>query len=245
MKNRTVFITGASHGIGEEIARTFSKKNYRIVLNYFKSREEAKNLENELKNQGVDTLAIQGDVSNSLDVKNMVKKANDFLGHIDILVNNAGIALTKLLNDTTEDEWDKVFAVNVKGIFNCCKEVLPQMIKRKSGKIINISSILGIVGGSLEVAYSASKAAIIGFTKALCKEIGPSNITVNCVAPGLINTKMNKSLTADDINSLKDNTSLARVGSSQDVANAVLFLASEKANFITGEVIKVDGGLII
>ena len=245
MKNQTVFITGASHGIGKEIARTFSKDNYRMVLNYFNSKKEAEKLEKELKSHGVDALAIHGDVSNSSDVKNMIKKANDFLGHIDILVNNAGIALTKLLIDTTEKEWDEVFKVNIKGIFNCCKEVLPQMIRRKSGKIINISSILGIVGGSLEVTYSASKAAIIGFTKALSKEVGPSNITVNCVAPGLINTKMNKSLTENDINSLKDSTPLARIGSSQDVANVVLFLASEKANFITGEVIKVDGGLMI
>lgn len=245
MQNKTVLITGASHGIGKEIARVFSKEGYRVALNYFHSEKEAKSLEKELKLAGHDAIAIKGDVSKSLDVKNMIEKATDFLGHIDVLVNNAGIGLYKLFCETTENEWNEIFKVNVTGVFNCCKEVLPHMIKRKSGKIINISSILGLVGGAMEVAYCASKAAIVGFTKALSKELGPSNINVNCIAPGLINTKMNNYLSASDINNIKESTSLLRVGSTEDVANAALFLASNKSNFITGEVLKVDGGLVI
>ena len=245
MQNRTVLITGASHGIGKEIARVFSKEGYRVALNYFHSEKEAKSLEKELKLAGHDAIAIKGDVSESLDVKNIVKKATSFLGHIDILVNNAGIGLYKLFCETHKNEWEEVFKVNVTGTFNCCKEVLPQMINRKSGKIINISSILGLVGGAMEVAYCASKAAIIGFTKALSKEVGPSNISVNCIAPGFINTKMNDHLNAIDIKNIKESTSLLRVGSPEDVAHAALFLASNKSDFITGEVLKVDGGLII
>ena len=245
MKNKTVLITGASHGIGKETARVFSKEGYRVALNYFHSEKEARSLEKELKSVGHDALAIKGDVSKSSDVKNMVKEATDFLGHIDVLINNAGVGLYKLFCETTEEEWEEIFKVNVTGAFNCCKEVLPQMVNRKNGKIINISSILGLVGGAMEVAYCASKAAIIGFTKALSKEVGPSNINVNCIAPGLIKTKMNKNLSTNDINNIRGNTPILRVGFPEDVANAALFLASNKSNFITGEVLKVDGGLII
>ena len=240
-----MLITGASRGIGREIAKVFSKNCYKVVLNYFKSEKEAKNLEKELRNSGCDALAVCANVVNYLEVQNMVKEAISFLGRIDTLVNNAGISIGRVLGDTSEEDWNEIFDVNVKGTFNCCKSVLPEMIERKKGKIVNVSSILGIVGGSCEVAYSASKAAIVGFTKALAKEVGPCNININCVAPGLIDTEMNKNLNKNDLESLRGKTSLCRIGTVQDVANAVLFLSSEEANFITGQILQVDGGLVI
>ena len=244
MKNKTALITGASGGIGSEIAKVFAKNGYRLILNYYKSKKEAEGLEKDLLNLGYDALAIKADVSDFLETEDMVKKALKFLGKIDVLVNSAGVCLQKLLHKTESKEWDYVFDVNVKGVFNCCKAVLPTMIHERSGKIINISSIFGLKGASLEVAYSASKAAIVGFTKALAKEVGPSSINVNCVVPGVINTKMNKNLSNGDMEVLRNSSSLLKIGLPRDVANAVLFLASKEANFITGQTIIVDGGLI-
>ena len=184
-------------------------------------------------------------MSQKNEVETMMNNVSKFANHIDVLVNNAGIASHKLFFDTSEKEWDALFDVNVKGIFNCTQAVLPEMIRRKNGKIINVSSILGVGGASCEVAYSATKAAVIGFTRALAKEVGPSNITVNCVAPGLTDTDMNKNFNKDEIEGIRLNTPLGKIGTPSDIANAILFLASENANFITGQVLCISGGLII
>ncbi|HOV42272.1 MAG TPA: SDR family NAD(P)-dependent oxidoreductase, partial [Oscillospiraceae bacterium] len=186
----TVLITGASRGIGRETAKLFSKNGFNVVINYNKSEKDALELLSEIKNAA----AIRADVSNRKEVFEMIEKANSIFGGIDILVNNAAVAGQMLFQDISEEEWDRIFDTNVKGAFNCTQAVLPHMLHKKSGKIINISSIWGITGASCEVHYSASKAALIGFTKALAKELGPSGITVNCVAPGIINTDMNSSI---------------------------------------------------
>lgn len=243
--NKTVLITGASHGIGKAIAKIFAENNYRIIINYNKSNEAAKNLESYLKSIGCDCIAIQANVADESSVISMIREAKKFTNKIDVLVNNAGIALSKLLCDTTFKEWNTIMNTNITGTFNCCKYIVPEMIKNRCGKIINISSIWGIYGASMEVAYSTSKAAIIGFTKALSKELGPSNINVNCVAPGVIDTKMNSNLSDEDIEEIKNATSLGCIGTPKDIAETVLFLASESSNFITGQVISPNGGFPI
>ena len=243
--NKTVLITGASHGIGKAIAKIFAENNYRIIINYNKSNEDAKNLESYLKSIGCDCIAIQANVADESSVISMIRESKKFTNKIDVLVNNAGIALSKLLCDTTVKEWNTIMNTNITGTFNCCKYIVPEMIKNRCGKIINISSIWGIYGASMEVAYSTSKAAIIGFTKALSKELGPSNINVNCVAPGVIDTKMNSNLSDSDIEEIKNATSLGCIGTPKDIAETVLFLASESSNFITGQVISPNGGFPI
>ena len=191
------------------------------------------------------TAAYQADVSEKTEVEEMFRKAEQELGKISALVNNAGIAEQILFSDITEEKWDRMFAVNVKGAYNCTQAVLPSMIHEKYGRIINVSSMWGISGASCEVHYSASKAALIGFTKALAKEVGLSGITVNCVAPGVIGTDMNAAISGEILEELKENTPLNRIGTSEDVAEAILFLASDKASFITGQTLSVDGGFIL
>lgn len=242
---KTVLITGASRGIGREMAKLFSTNNYNVAINYFKSEEEADNLYNHLLDKKYNIIKVRGDVRNRIQIDNMVNTIYSQFGNIDILVNNAGVAQQKLFMDISEDDWDLMFDVNIKGMFNCCQSVLPKMINNKKGKIINISSIWGLTGSSCEVHYSASKAAVIGFTKALAKEVGPSNIQVNCVAPGIIQTDMNSHLNTSTIEELKTNTPLGVLGSARDIAEVVLFLASSKANFITGQVISPNGGFVI
>lgn len=239
---KTVLITGGAKGIGKEITEIFAENDFRIVINYNRSENLAKNLESQLKSKGCDCVCIQADVSDEKSVSNMMEKTLKFTNKIDVLVNNAGINLSKLFCDTTFSEWNHIFATNVTGIFNCCKAVVPSMIRNKSGKIINISSICGQHGISMEVAYSASKAAVIGFTKALAKELGPSGINVNCVAPGLIDTEMNAYLTEEDMMELKNATPLGRIGTPREIAETVFFLASEKSDFITGQIISPNGG---
>jgi len=237
----TVLITGASRGIGRETAKLFSKNGFNVVINYNKSEKDALELLSEIKNAA----AIRADVSNRKEVFEMIEKANSIFGGIDILVNNAAVAGQMLFQDISEEEWDRIFDTNVKGAFNCTQAVLPHMLHKKSGKIINISSIWGITGASCEVHYSASKAALIGFTKALAKELGPSGITVNCVAPGIINTDMNSSIPNEVMDALKEETPLGKIGYPEDIANTIFFLASKKADFITGQVISPNGGFLI
>ena len=189
--------------------------------------------------------AYPADVSDKTEVEEMFRKAEQELGKISALVNNAGIAEQILFSDITEEKRDRMFAVNVKGAYNCTQAVLPSMIHEKYGRIINVSSMWGISGASCEVHYSASKAALIGFTKALAKEVGLSGITVNCVAPGVIGTDMNAAISREILEELKENTPLNRIGTSEDVAEAILFLASDKASFITGQTLSVDGGFIL
>lgn len=242
---KTVLITGASRGIGKETATLFANEGYNIIINYFKSEMKAKLLASELIAKGLSAVAIKANVANKNEVEEMFSTAKKIFGTIDILINNAGISQQKLFNDITESEWDEIFKVNVKGMYNCIKLALPDMIRNHTGKIINISSIWGITGASCEVAYSASKAAVIGITKSLAKEVGPSGITVNCVAPGVIETEMNNNLDEETICSLKSETPLGVIGTPWDIAQSLLFLASEKANFITGQVISPNGGFII
>ena len=243
--NKTVLVTGASRGIGKEIAILFAKNNYNVAINYFSNENSAEILCQQLQELHCNVIKLQADVSNREQVEIMVNKIYNQFGDIDILVNNAGIAQQKLFTEILISDWDKMFDVNVKGVFNCCQCVLPKMIQNKQGKIINISSVWGITGSSCEVHYSASKAAVIGLTKALAKEVGLSNIQVNCVAPGVINTDMNSSLDSNTIQELKDQTPLGIIGAPIDIAEMVLFLASDKANFITGQVISPNGGFLI
>lgn len=242
---KTVLITGASRGIGREIALKFAGEGYNVVLNYNSSEKKAKELANQIEKCGVGCLVLKADVAIESEVKDMVDVALKQFGKIDVLVNNAGVALSKLFQLTTTDEIARVFGVNTFGVINCSKAVVPSMVSEKCGKIINISSIWGKVGASMETIYSASKGAVISFTMALAKELAPSGISVNCVCPGVIDTDMLLEYTEDDKKELKEQTPLNRLGTPQDVANAVYFLASDNATFITGQVITVDGGFAL
>ncbi len=237
MKN--VLITGGSRGIGAACVEEFSKNGYRVFLNYNKSGEAAEALR-----ERTGCVMIKADISNSADVSRMIEKIHEY-GKIDVLVNNAGIAEQKLFSDITEDDWDRMFNINMKGMFLVTKAVLPDMIYKKSGKIINFSSVWGISGASCEVHYSASKAAVIGFTKALAKELGLSGINVNCIAPGVIDTDMNSHLDDETRKELCDETPLSRFGTARETARLALYLASKDADFITGQIISPNGGLII
>ena len=238
MKN--VLITGASRGIGKAISEEFSRNGYRVFLNYNKSEKEAQKTASK-----TGAVLVKADVSDYNEVKKMADFIHKNYGKIDVIVNNAGISQIKLFTDITEDDWDRMFNINIKGMYIVTRAFISDMISNKNGSIINISSMWGITGESCEVHYSASKAAVIGFTKALAKELGPSGINVNCVAPGVIDTDMNSHLSEEDLNNLKEETPLCRTGSTEDIAKTVYFLASEKANFITGQVISVDGGIVI
>lgn len=239
---KTVIITGASRGIGAETAKLFAKNGYATIINYNNSQEQAMALKQQLESQGCCVDLFKADVSVYDECQAMVQYVIKKYKRIDVLVNNAGIAQIKPLFDVSEDDFDKMMNINFKSVFNMCKIVSDYMVSQKSGKIINLSSVWGEVGSSCETVYCASKAAVIGFTKALAKELGPSNINVNCVAPGFIQTDMNSCLDQQDIQQIVEETPLARVGLPQDVANAILFLAQESASFITGQVMHVGGG---
>lgn len=242
---RAAIITGSSRGIGAAIAIKLAEKGYNIVINYNNSRSEAMEVLEKVRKTGVMAIALKGDVSNYEESKYVVKKALEEFTHIDVLVNNAGVSMHKLFTDMVPEESSKILGVNLGGVFNFSGLVLPSMIKRHSGKIINISSVWGITGAALESVYSASKAAVIGFTKALAKEVGPSGINVNCIAPGVIDTDMNKNLSEEDIKKLIDNTPLEKLGMPEDIANIVAFLCSDEAEFITGQIISPNGGFLI
>lgn len=238
---KTVVVTGASKGIGRAVAKEFANNGYNVVICYNKSVSDAQQLLNEIS-QTTRAIAVKVDVSNEDDVKNMVEITKKTFGKIDVLVNCAGVSDTRLLIDSTKDDYDFVFDTNMRGTYNTCKLVGREMLSNQSGKIINISSIWGLRGGSCESVYSASKGAIIAFTKALAKELGPNGINVNAVAPGFIQTDMTKYVTEEIRQEIMDNSALGRLGTPEDVAGVVSFLASEKSNFITGQVISVDGG---
>lgn len=239
---KVAIITGASRGIGRACAIKLAKENIKVIANYNQSKEQAEELKKELAEQGIEIDIFKCDVSKRLEVKEMVEFALSKYGKIDILVNNAGIAQEKLFTDLTDEDIDTMIDTNLKSVFYVTQEVIKDMINRKEGCIVNISSVWGITGGSCEVHYSATKAGIIGMTKALAKEVGPSNIRVNAVAPGLINTEMNKNLTQLDIEELEKEIPLKRMGTPEDIANAVNMLIQN--TYITGEVIKIDGGWI-
>ncbi|MEG1547313.1 MAG: 3-oxoacyl-ACP reductase FabG [Clostridia bacterium] len=243
--SNTVLISGASRGIGRAAALAFAKSGYKVGVNYNRSKADALSLIAQIAALGGQAEAVQADVSDYGAAQSLVDQISHKLGCIDVLINNAGISCDKLFTDTTPADWADVFAVNVTGAYNCIRHVLPQMLSAKHGCIINVSSIWGLVGGSCEVAYSASKAALIGLTKALAKEVGPSAIRVNCVAPGVIYTDMNAQLSKQDLLELKAQTPLQCLGTPQDVAELLLFLASPGAAFITGQVVSPNGGFVI
>ncbi len=237
---KTVLITGGSRGIGKAMVEAFSANGYAVAFTYKNSENEAKSLA-----EYTNSLAIRADSTLEEDVKQAVIVALRELGHIDCLINNSGVSSFSLFTDITLDAWNSIFASNLTGAFLYSREVLPSMISRKCGKIINITSVWGLVGSSCEVHYSATKAALIGMTRALAKEVAPSGITVNAIAPGVIDTDMNKQLSQADRDSLIEETPLQKIGKPLDVAHAALFLASDGADFITGEVINVSGGFVI
>ncbi len=238
---KTVLITGGSRGIGRAMVELFSKDGYAVAFTYKNSKNEAKNLA-----EIYGALAIRADSAKESEVIEAVSLAERELGHIDCLINNAGIASFSLFTDVSLDEWNDIMSVNLTGAFLYSRSVIPAMIRRGYGRIINVSSMWGLVGSSCEVAYSTSKAALIGMTRALAKELGPSGITVNAIAPGLIDTDMNrKTLTDEDIAVIVKDTPLERMGMPLDVARAALFLADDGASFITGDVMNVSGGLVI
>lgn len=243
---KTVLITGASRGIGAASAIYFAKMGYDVAINFRKDEASAKGVLEKIESLGRKGLLLKADVSNEAAVTNMMTDATQYFGKIDVLVNNAGIAKQALFTDVTEEEWNRLFSVNVGGMFHTISAVLPQMIHRKEGAIVNVSSIWGICGASCEVHYSASKAAIIGATKALAQELAPSNIRVNCVAPGVVDTEMNHNLSPEDLKNLEQETPLGRLGTPEDIAKAIYFLAeNDCSSFITGQVLSPNGGFLI
>ena len=243
--SETVIVTGASRGIGKACALAFGKSGANVIINYTRSKEKAEELCEDISKLGGRALPFCADVADRKAVDEMIAFAHSNFGSISILVNNAGIAEQIMFCDITEEKWDRMFAVDVKGVYNCIQAALPDMIHNKSGRIINISSMWGITGASCEVHYSAAKAAVIGMTKALAKELGPSGITVNAIAPGVISTEMNGNISEEIMSELKEETPIGRIGTPEDIAETALFLASPKASFITGEVISVNGGFVI
>ena len=244
---KTAIVTGASGGIGLAITKKLVKNGYFVIAQCNKNVNMLNELREELSDFGLQEyiFPIKCNFNNKEEVENFVNVIEKSFKHYDLVVNNAGIALYKLINETTLEEWDNIFNVNVKSAFITTNAVLGKMIEFQSGNIINISSIWGEKGGSLEVAYSASKSALIGYTKALAKEIGPSEIRVNCICPGVINTPMNARLTNEDMQEIISNTPLNRIGSPSEIADLVEFLSSENSAFITGQIITVDGGFTL
>lgn len=237
---KVVFITGGSRGIGACAVRRFASLGYMVAFTYLKSEKEALALASE-----VGALAIKADVSSSDEVTNAINLATLQYGKIDILINDAGISEFSLFTDITDEMWKRMIDTNLSGVFYASRAVLPQMISQKSGCIINISSMWGEVGSSCEVHYSASKAGVIGLTKALAKEVGPSGIRVNCITPGLIKTDMNAMLDDATLNEIKEETPLGRLGEADDICNALVFLADDASSFITGQILGVNGGFVI
>lgn len=237
---KTALITGGSRGIGAACARRLAAEGYRVAINYNQSCQQAEALAEELGG-----IAVQADVADPEQVKTMVDTVLDKFCQLDILVCNAGVSHIGLLSDMTDEEWRRLFAVNVDGMFYCCRAAIPHFVHRKCGRIVTVSSMWGQVGASCEAAYSASKAAVIGLTRALAKELGPSGISVNCVAPGVIDTEMNLELSAQDLDALREETPLGQIGTAGQVADAVWFLCGGQSDFITGQVLGVNGGLVV
>lgn len=237
MKN--VLITGASRGIGAATARIFAKNGNRVFINYNKSKSSAEALASEIGG-----IAVQADVSDSARVSDMFEYINSVCGGIDILINNAGIAMFSMFDATSDDDWHKMLDTTLSAAFYCTKKALPHMIHQKNGCIVNVSSVWGITGASCEVAYSAAKAGLIGMTKALAKEVGPSGIRVNCIAPGVIDTDMNAMLSGETLDTLKEEIPLGRLGTADEVAETIYFL-TESGRYITGQVISPNGGMVV
>lgn len=245
LEGKVALVTGASRGIGREIAFELAREGAAVAVNYAGSEAKALNLVEEIKAIGRDAFAIQGDVSNSEAVTEMVKATIEMFGKLDILVNNAGITKDNLLMRMKESEWDDVININLKGVFLCTKAVTRQMMKQRSGRIINISSIVGVSGNAGQANYVAAKSGVIGLTKTAAKELSSRGITVNAVAPGFITTDMTDKLTEDVKTEMLKQIPLARFGEPKDIARTVVFLASEDSSYMTGQTLHIDGGMVM
>lgn len=238
---RKVIITGGSRGIGAATVRRFARNGDKVVFIYRSSTEAAKKLCAEYRN----VYSVQADISSSAQAQGAIDKAVELLGGCDILVNNAGIAQSKLITDITDDDYKKMLDTNLASAFYCSRSIIPEFLKTHKGVIINISSMWGEAGASMEVHYSAAKAGLIGMTKAMAKELGYSGIRVNCVSPGMIDTDMNSCYDKETVESITEEIPLNRIGTPEDIANAVFFLASEEASYITGQILSVNGGMVV
>lgn len=241
--SKTALITGASGGIGSAAARALADDGFNLVLCYNSNEQAAVSLAQSLCDK-TDVICRRMNVARREDAEKVFQDATDIFGGVSVLINNAGISQQKLFTDITDSDYNRMMDVNVKGVFNCCQCAVPYMVSRKSGKIINISSMWGVCGASCEVHYSAAKAAVIGMTKALARELAPSNIQVNCIAPGVIDTPMNSCFSADELNALRQETPMGRFGSPEEVAALISFLAGNGSDYITAQVIGVDGAFI-
>ena len=245
LSEKVAIVTGGSRGIGKEVAKKLASLGSNVVINYISTEEEAINTKNEIESLGVKCLVAKCDVSKSEEVNKMVEMSIKEFGHVDILVNNAGITKDGLLMRMKEEDFDKVIDVNLKGVFNCTKAVTKHMIKRRYGKIINITSIVGIIGNIGQSNYCASKAGVIGFTKSTARELASRNININAIAPGFIDTDMTKVLSDELKQNMLNNIPKNTFGTPEDIANVVAFLASDISSYITGQVINVDGGMVM
>ena len=245
LKGKCAVITGSTRGIGKAIAIKYASLGCNIVINYRSEKDEvnARELSDEIGKLGVDTLIVKANIGDFEEAKNLVEKAKEKFGKVDILVNNAGITKDNLILRMNESDFDDVINVNLKGSFNCLKAVTPIMLKQKHGKIINMASVVGVIGNPGQVNYCASKAGVIGMTKSLAKELGGKNINVNAIAPGFIDTDMTRVLSEDQKKNILSQVPLKRLGLASDIANVAAFLASEDSDYITGQVIHVDGGM--
>lgn len=243
IQNKTVIVTGGSRGIGASIVKLLARENYHVVLNYNQSEEKAREIKQELQEEGLTIEIFRADVSKREEVKKLIQFTLEKFNTIDVLINNAGISQIKLFTDITDEEWSKVIQSNLTSVFYCSQETLPIMIHNKNGCIINISSIWGITGGACEVAYSVTKAGIDGMTKALAKELGPSNIRVNSIAPGIIDTDMNREYTESEKEEIKKEIPLEKIGKTIDIARCVRWLIEDE--YTTGQVISPNGGWVI
>ena len=239
---KTAIITGASKGIGAVIAKRLNELNYNLVLNYRSSTDAMEELINNFTNKETKNVIVKCDISNYEDAKRLIDEAYSNFGTVDVLINNAGITKDNILPLMTEDEFDQVIDTNLKGTFNCCKHIARRMIKQKQGRVINISSVVGLAGNAGQVNYSASKAGVIGMTKSMARELGKRNILVNAVAPGFIKTEMTDKIPEDLKAEMMKNIPLQRLGEPSDIADCVEFLISNKASYITGQVLSVNGG---
>lgn len=241
---KTVIITGGSGDIGAATVSLFAKKGYNTVIGYNNSEAKAKTLVDTLTEEGFNVSAFKADISDSSQAEKLIEFAVKTYGGIDILVNNAGIAEQKLFTDISNEDWNKMISVTLSGTFYCCRAATPYFVRQKRGSIVNVSSMWGTTGASCEVHYSAAKAGVIGLTKALAKELGPSNVRVNCIAPGVVDTEMNLNIDKNALNSIADETPLCRIGLPFEIAKAIYFLGND-GEFITGQTLGVNGGLVI
>lgn len=241
--NKVVVVTGGSRGIGAEIVKKLARDKYRVILNYNKSENEAKKIKEDLQKDNINIEIFKADVSKREEVKELIDFVINKFGKIDVLINNAGISQTKLFTDLTDEDWNNMIQTNLTSVFYCTQEAIKNMISRKEGLIINISSIWGVTGSSCEVHYSVAKAGIDGMTKALAKEVGPSNIRVNSIAPGIIDTDMNKAYTDEEIKDIIEDIPLNKIGKKVDIARCVEWLIEDE--YTTGQVISINGGWLI